>query len=168
MRRLALVAPLLALGLALPAFAAGVAGSFSYDAAASDNVESAITKAIAPMNFVVRAVAKGRLEKVNQPYHHVTIATGPKISITTDGRAPITGASGATFKWTRPEDGEKLDVTLRASGNRVEEVFNSPDGKRVNVFEPSADGKKLTMTVTVTSPRLPKALVYRIAYKREK
>lgn len=168
-----LLAPLMALGFALsssaPALAAGgVAGSYSIDLAASDNVEKAIDKAVAPMNFVVKAIARGRLQKVNQPYHHIVIGTGSKLSVQTDARAPIAAASGATIKWTRPEDGEKLDVTMRLAGNRLEEDFVSPDGKRVNVFEPSADGKKLVMAVTVTSPRLPKPLTYRIAYKREK
>jgi hypothetical protein len=155
--------------LATPAFAAtGVAGSYAYDAAASDNVETAIQKAIEPMNPIVRLVAKGRLEKTNQPYKHVAIKTdGGKLSVTTDGRAPIVVGNGASIKWTRPEDGEKLDVSMSLSGSTLTESFTSPDGKRVNVFSPSADGKKLTMAVTVTSPKLPKPLTYRLTYKRQ-
>lgn len=169
MRR-AVIPALMLLALAAPASAAaGVAGSFAYDAAASDDVEKAITKAIEPMNPIVKLVAKGRLEKVNQPYKHVTIATtGGKLSVTTDGRAPIVVASGGSIKWTRPEDDEKLDVSMSLSGSTLTESFTSPDGKRVNVFSPSADGKKLTMAVTVTSSKLPKPLTYRISYKREK
>jgi hypothetical protein len=163
--------PVLAVvALASPAFAAaGVAGSYSYVAADSDDVDKAIEKAIEPMNFIVRAVAKGRLQGTNHPYKTVTISSeGDKISITTDGRAPIVGANGATFKWTRPEDGEKLDVMLKLAGNKLEESFTSPDGKRVNVFETSADGKKMSMHVTVTSGKLPKPMTYKLGYKRDK
>ena len=57
---------------------------------------------------------------------------------------------------------------MKLSGTTLTESFTSPDGKRVNVFTPSADGKKLMMAVTLTSAKLPKPLTYRLAYKREK
>jgi hypothetical protein len=77
-------------------------------------------------------------------------------------------ANGGSIKWTRPEDGEKLDVSMSLAGSTLTESFISPDGKRVNVFTPSADGKKLTMAVTVSSAKLPKPLTYKITYTREK
>lgn len=170
MRFARVLAPLMLLAsLATPAVAAGtVSGTFDIITSESDNVEKAIETTVAPMNFVIRGIAKGRLQKVNQPYQHMTLNVGSKISIATDGREAINGANGSTFKWTRPEDGEKLDVTLRSTGGSLEETFASSDGKRVNVFTPSADGKKLTMSVTVTSGKLPKPLTYKLVYKRSK
>jgi hypothetical protein len=178
MRALWLVTPALTVLLGsvaatmTPAYAAGtgIAGAYAYSQAESENVDKAIESALASANFVVRTVARGRLEKTNKPYTKVAISTsGSSLSIQTDGRPPIVlPASGATIAWTRPEDGEKLQVSAHMVGTKLEETFAAPDGKRVNVFEPSADGSKLYMTVTVSSGKLPKPVTYRLAYKRTK
>jgi hypothetical protein len=176
MRAIWLVTPALAVLLgsaaltAVPAIAAsaGVAGAFAFAPSDSENVDKAIETALASANFVIRTVARGRLEKTNKPYTKVAISTsGSSLSIQTDGRPPIVlPSSGAAIAWTRPEDGEKLQVSAHMVGTKLEETFAAPDGKRVNVFEPSADGKKLYMTVTVSSSKLPKPVTYRLAYKR--
>ncbi len=49
---------------------------------------------------------------------------------------------------------------------RLEQRFQAEDGRRVNLYSVSADGNTLTMNVTITSPRLPSPLTYKLVYNR--
>lgn len=145
-----------------------IAGHYVLVSGRSASVEVAVEKAVAEMNFVVRPVARSRLNKTNQPYKHITLATTPgMLSITTDKRAPIVApADGSPVKWRR-EDNELLNVSMQWRGSALQEVFAAEDGKRVNQFELSPDGRELKLIVTVTSTRLPKPLSYTLVYQRQ-
>src|SRR5690349_10370358 len=65
-------------------------GTYTLDAAASDDVNEAIERAIARMNVVKRPIARGRLKKTNQPYQQVVIEqTNSEVTTTMDNRKPI-------------------------------------------------------------------------------
>lgn len=168
----ALFAALLAVVLVAPApgSAQGVAaldGTFTYNAAASDNINAAIDAAVRDMNFALRPIARGRLRKTNTPYQRLTIShTAQQVTVTTDARRPIVSpANGTPVDWTR-EDGEKLKVSTEWENGTLEQTFKAEDGQRVNVYSVSSDGRTLNMRVTVTSPRLKKPLVYNLKYNR--
>ena len=168
----ALFAALLALALVAPApgsaqGAASLNGTFTYDAAASDNINSAIDAAVRDMNFALRPIARGRLRKTNQPYKRLTIShTAQQVSVVTDDRRPIVSpANGTPVDWTR-EDGEKLKVSTEWENGTLEQTFKAEDGQRVNAYTMSADGRTLNMNVTITSPRLKKALNYKMVYRK--
>ncbi|HEX2095069.1 MAG TPA: hypothetical protein VHG28_21900 [Longimicrobiaceae bacterium] len=162
---------LLSLSLALPstgrAQVASIQGSFVYDPAASDNVNTAINNAVSRMNFALRPIARGRLRKTNQQYQRITISyTTSQVSVAMDGREPIvTPANGTPIDWTR-EDGEKLKVSTEWDNGTLEQTFKADDGQRVNGYSVSPDGRTLTMQVTVTSPRLPSPLSYKLVYRK--
>lgn len=167
-----LFAALLALAVVAPAGsaaqgAASLNGTFTYDAAASENINAAIDAAVRDMNFAMRPVARGRLRKTNQPYQRVQISHNPQqVSVVTDGRAAIVSpANGSPIDWTR-EDGEKLKVSTEWENGVLEQTFKAEDGQRVNAYSVSPDGRTMTMQVTVTSPRLKKPLTYKLVYNR--
>jgi hypothetical protein len=88
------------------------------------------------------------------------------VSVRYDERNPIVApASGAAVKWTR-EDGEVFDVTMRSASGRLTQTFAAEDGSRENVYTVSADGRTLTMNVTLRSPRLSAPLTYKLVYNR--
>lgn len=161
----------LAVSLAAPAGAqqggAALDGTYTLNRAASDDVNRAIEAAVSRMNFVTRPIARGRLRRTNQPYQRVVIShTNNQVSIVTDTRAPIrTPANGTPVKWRR-EDGEMFDVSTEWENGRLEQTFSAEDGRRVNVYSLSADGRTLTMEVTVTSPRLAQPLRYKMVFNR--
>lgn len=174
MRRQRISTLLVALALAMPAFVQAqtgqtpsLRGSYTYDAQESDNVNRAIETAVGRMNFVTRPIARGRLKKTNQPYQRVVIAhTQSEVTVTTDGRASIKSPSNGTpIRWRR-EDGEMLNVSTEWENGQLEQTFAAEDGKRVNTYSLSADGRKLLMNVTITSPRLPRPLTYKLVYNR--
>jgi hypothetical protein len=158
----------LALAAALPASAqqASLKGTWRYDASASDNVAQAINTAVQRMNFVTRPIARGRLTRTNQPYQRVTVDfSSSQVTVTTDGRDPIVSpANGTPIKWTR-EDKEVLDVSTEWENGVLEQTFKAEDGQRVNRYSVDAQGR-MVMEVTITSPRLPRPLTYKLIYNR--
>lgn len=161
----------LALAAALPVAAraqeASMRGTFTFNRAASDDVNAAIDAAVRRMNFVTRPIARGRLRRTNEPYQRVVIAYTPQqVTTTFDQRAAITSpGNGTAIKWTR-EDGEVLDLSTAWEDGRLRQTFRAEDGQRVNVYSVSADGNTLTINVTVTSPRLPAPLTYKLVFNR--
>lgn len=143
-------------------------GSYAFVAEGSDDINRAIDQGVASMNFVTRPIARGRLRKVNFPYRTLRIShTSSEITTVPDTRAPVvTPSNGTTVKWRR-EDGEIFDVSTSWEGTSLRQSFNADDGQRVNLFSLSPDGRTLTMHVTVTSPRLPKPVVYSLKYARQ-
>ncbi len=142
-------------------------GSWTRNRQQSDNVNAAIDAAIRPMNFLVRAVARGRLRTANVAYERLVIAsTADTVNVTYHERAPvITPANGAVVKWWR-EDGQDFDVSTEWENGRLIQTFRAPDGRRVNVYSVSADGRTLTMDVTLTTPRLAAPLRYKLVFDR--
>lgn len=147
--------------------AGSIAGSWVLDRAASDNVDRAIATAVKDMNFVTRPIARGRLQKTNQPYQQVSIATAGANTVVTIDKQPARQApsDGTPIDWTRA-DGEKMKLSMRWEDGRLIETFKPEDGQRVNAYSLSPDGQTLTMNVTITSPRLPKPLTYRLAFRK--
>ncbi|MBX6363310.1 MAG: hypothetical protein IRZ00_05530 [Gemmatimonadetes bacterium] len=174
--RLARAVPLLPLLLlavaareaAAPAQTNVIVGTFVLDAAASDDVAAAIERATSHMSFLMRPIARGRLKKTNAPYRRLVFAPSPtQYELRVDHRAPIvTPADGSPATWTR-EDGEVLGVSTRPRAGGLEQTFVARDGQRVNEYRLSPDGQSLTMDVTVTSPRLPQPVTYRLVYRRQ-
>ena len=170
MRRLASLAAALVLA-ATPVLAqqgAGtIAGTFTLDRAASDNVDKAIAAAVKDMNFVTRPIARGRLQKTNQPYGRVTIATaGANTVVTIDNKPPRQApANGTPVDWTR-EDGEKFKLSMSWQNGQLTESFKAEDGQRENTYVLSPDGATMTMYVKVSSPRLSKPLTYKLLFRK--
>ena len=165
--KLAIIAILSLIGTTARADDPRIVGHYAYVAERSANVDQAIDKAVADMNFIKRPIARSRLAKTNQPYQNITFTIeADKLTHVIDKRQPITAApNGNPVKWKY--DGESLDVNLRWQGNTLRETIVSNDGQRENAFELSQDGNELTMRVTISSPSLPTPLTYALIYKRQ-
>ena len=142
-----------------------LAGTWTLDRAASDDVNKAIDAVVKKMNAITRPIARGRLRKTNPAYERITLEFSDVSARITagPGNPVVLPASGAAVRWKR-SDGETFTVSGRMGNGAYVETFDARDGRRVNRF--SAAGGKLVMDVTVTSPRLPSALRYRLVYRR--
>jgi hypothetical protein len=157
-------APAHAAAAQAPAFA----GTYTLNARASDNVQTAINQAASHVMFLIRGIARSRMRSTNPVYQRVVIQEQPaEFAIAFDQRAPVRAPStGASVPWTR-EDGEKFQVSIHTlADGRLQETFVAEDGRRVNVFSLSPDGRVLTMETTVSSPKLPQPLHYRLVFDR--
>ena len=145
----------------------GLDGTYILDQTDSDNINKVIENAVEKLNFVTRNIARGRLEKLNPAYRQVAITfSSNEISVTVDNQPPLrTPAKGAAVAWVAP-DGEKVNASMQLAGRRLAQTFMSADGRRVNDYTLSPDGRTLTMQVTETSPRLSQTIMYKQVYRR--
>ena len=143
------------LGSSTPAAAqkSGLDGTYILDETDSDNMNEVIEDAVGKLNFLTRDIARGRLKKLNPAYRQVAITSSPnEISVTVDNQPPLrTPAKGAPVAWVGP-DGGKVNASMQLAGRRLAQTFTSADGRRVNDYTLSPDGRTLTMQVTETSP----------------
>ena len=145
----------------------GLDGTYILNETDSDNINEAIETAVGKLNFLTRDIARERLEKLNPAYHKVAITSSPnEISVTVDNRPPLRApAKGTLVAWASP-DGGKVNASMQLAGRRLAQTFTSADGRRVNDYTLSPDGRTLTMQVTETSPRLPQTITYKQVYRR--
>lgn len=139
-----------------------------------DDIDAKINRSIAGMNLVVRQVARPRLRQMNVPYPRLIFSFGENISVDMPGHPSVSSpANGAPVLWHRvtgqpcPEMVRScLEVSTTWEDQALVQTFRSEDGDRQNAFTVSPDGSTLTMVTTMTSPRLPAPLVYRLVYTR--
>lgn len=144
-----------------------LAGTFRVDRQASDDIDEAIEHAVSRTNFLIRAIARGRLHKTNPLIQQLVIAfPDAHVSVANDGHpAMVVPVDGMSVKWTR-DDGETFDVRVTLQNGTLTTTYVAEDGTRTNTYTPTADGKGMTMHVTITSPHLPQPLRYRLAFVR--
>jgi hypothetical protein len=142
-------------------------GTYILDQTESDNINEVIKDAVGKLNFLTRDIARERLKKLNPAYRQIAISSPPnEISVTADNQPPLrTPANGAPVAWTAP-DGRHVNASMQLVGGRLAQKFTSADGRRVNNYILSLDGRTLTMQVTETSPQLPEPITYRQVYIR--
>jgi hypothetical protein len=150
-----------------PAQESGLDGIYILDETDSANMNEVIEDAVGKLNFVTRDIARGRLKRLNPAYRQIAISSSPnEISVTVDNQPPLrTPANGAPVAWIGP-DGGKVNASMQLADGRLTQTFTSADGRRVNDYTLSRDGRTLTMRVTETSPRLSQPITYKEVYRR--
>jgi hypothetical protein len=145
----------------------GLNGTYVLDETDSDNLNEVIANAVEKQNFLTRDIARGRLKKLNPTYRTVAITSSPtEISVTVDNQPPLrTPTKGAPVAWVGP-DGGNVTASMQLVGRRLVQTFTSADGRRVNDYTLSPDGRTLIMQVTETSPRLSQPITYKQVYRR--
>jgi len=155
--------------------AATLRGTWNLNRQESDNLENAINRAVARMNVVVRQIARPRLRSTNTAYPSITMSYDQSsVRVDMAGRPSVSSpANGQPVLWQRESGGtcremkgDCVRVSAEWDGGNLKHTFQAEDGRRVNVYSVSPDGKTMTMNVTITSPRLPQPLTYKLVYNR--
>jgi hypothetical protein len=149
-------------------------GAWTLDRERSDDIGAAINRSITRLHVVVRQIARPRLRATNVPYPQLIFAIDEDVSVDMPGYPSVSSPSnGDPVLWHRRTGrsctqmhGSCVQVTTRWQDEELVQTFRSEDGQRENIFSVSADGAELTMRVTMTSPRLPAPVVYRLIYTR--
>ena len=142
-------------------------GIYILDETDSANMNEVIEDAVGKLNFVTRDIARERLKRLNPAYRLIAISSSPnQISVTVDNQPPLRApAKGAPVAWSGP-DGGKVNASMQLAGRRLAQTFTSADGRRVNDYTLSRDGRTLTMQVTEASLRLSETITYKQVYRR--
>lgn len=142
------------------------AGTFVLDRA--PDLDKGIQAFVAQASSGQRAHLVQRLKEVDPLYKQVGITTtADAVTLTFDGRAPLTlPLNGQETAWTR-ESGEVIRVNARPSLSGVLQTYKAADGERTNEFIMLPDGR-LVLSVQVHVAGLAKDLSYSIVYKAAK
>jgi len=128
-------------------------------------VDEAIERAVEALPVVFHGLARKRLKRANTVPGRVTMTMkGDELEIAygdlTPWRAPL---DGSVRKWTNRE-GTPVNLTMKRKGNRLVQTTWSDTGRRVMVWTLSDEGR-LRMHSTMSSPRLPVAIDYRLTFR---
>lgn len=146
---------------------ADLQGVYTIDAAASDDIGTAITRGTADMNFAIRSLARNRTAKTNPRYERVEIRrSDTTVSVRYDARPAIEiPVDGRAVPWVR-EDGSTYNVSVQCSPAQLVMYFESGTGNRTNTLVLQPDGTTLKFNVKLTSSYLPAPIVYTLTYRR--
>ena len=150
-------------------------GTWTLNRQQSDDLNAKINTAVARMNVVVRQIARPRLRSTNTMYPQLVISQdGANLRVDMQGRPSLVApTNGTAILWQRETGrtctqvrGDCVQVTTVWRDGALHQTFRAEDGQRVNVYTLSNNGNTMTMNVTITSPRLPDPLTYRLVYNR--
>ncbi|AKF10107.1 hypothetical protein [Sandaracinus amylolyticus] len=134
---------------------------------ARGTIERAIDRAIDGMLPFVRGMAQGELRARTPIDRDVAIDLAPERIEVRLGANAFATAPGRPRRMPVPGyAGETVEVVHLVRGGRLEQIFSTDQGRRWNVFAPSADGQRLTLDVTMSGALLPAPVQYRLEYRR--
>ncbi len=146
-----------------------LAGNYNFAGGSRDRglVDAAIERAVSPMFFAIRPIARGRLHDINPIYNSVTIrfANGV-VEVNLAGSPLMRSNEGARTPWTA-RNGDHVQMTQRLDGNgHLIQELAGETGTRRNEFIASPDGHTLTLRVRITSTQLSSPMAYELTYRR--
>lgn len=130
-------------------------------------IKKAVEEGAAQFSFLMRPIARSRLQKTNPNINRVEIVrSSEEFTITLGISKPSTARpDGPAIKWSR--DDEVFDLALAWEGMTLAQSFTAPDGKRSNRYTLSPDGNSLSLEITLTSDMLKKPVKYTLSFIRE-
>ena len=159
------IAAALLLPAALVAQAPSWDGDYVLEPDKCDNIPDAIKKLTDPMNFALRAFWKKKLEGSEKPPQNLSLLKGSNATLTVNKEIPFTVSPGSPAKWKRA-DGDTFEVSYKEEAPAFSLIFAQDDVARTWRFSLSADGKALSVEVTLRNPKLPGPLTYHLQYRK--
>ena len=104
------------------------------------------------LNFLTRDIARGRLKKLNPAYRQVAITLLRMKSASPWITSRRYGHRRRVHLVLFGPDGGKVNADMQLAGRRLAQTFTSADGRRVNDYTLSPDGRTLTMQVDKRAP----------------
>ncbi|MDP3276277.1 MAG: hypothetical protein Q8Q09_13840 [Deltaproteobacteria bacterium] len=138
---------------------------FAGGAAERAALEAAVASTVAGLGWPIEGIARGRLSERNVIAQTLTLrVVGGQVEYTSAGRptlrSPINGIAVSAVN----SHGEPITLSTRVTGPVMVRVGQRPDGQRREVLRVTGD--RLVIEATVSSPRLPRPLSYRLTYRR--
>ena len=125
-----------------------------------------IERVTSSLSFLVQGKAKQRLQNATTPSRDIEIINGGdqvsidtsqgRVAAKTDGSTTNVKSSQGSGKMQARWQQDKLVVTVQAS-----------NGTRTTTYQPSNDGRTMTLYVQLTSKSLPEPLRYQVTYVRK-
>lgn len=139
---------------------AGAAG------AAERDIEQALEAGVENVNFMVRGLALSQLKAKNPLIRSIKVEhENGRFKITFDGNRSYQGPDDGSLQSQRDVQGDRIRVGHRVHNGRLQQIFVSESGRRVNSF--SVNGDRMRLSVRVTADILPEAVTYSVTYRKQ-
>ena len=131
-----------------------------------DGIDAAIELSLDAVNPVVRKLGRERLRESNEvPASIELVLSGDVLTIHQAGEAHAASIDGTKVK-TKSKHGDKIQVSHKFSGKKLVQRIIGDGGDRTNRYKLSSDGKRLILSVEITSSHLPVPVEYSLSYER--
>lgn len=131
-----------------------------------DKLNAAIETSMDALSPFVRGIGRRRLQESNKIPKRISIQIkGDNVEILFDGRGHGTPLDGTPVR-SESARGDKIKISHRMRGNRLNEFIDGGKGARTNNFKLNRDRSRLTVDVTISSGHLPVPVDYRLTFKR--
>ncbi|MFV8755424.1 hypothetical protein ACNOYE_33145 [Nannocystaceae bacterium ST9] len=131
-----------------------------------DGIDAAIETSLDAVNPVVRAMGRSRLQESNEVPATIEITLqDDTLAIHQAGEAHAARIDGSKLK-TKSKQGDKINVSHRISSGKLTQKIVGDGGDRTNRYKLSNEGKRLTLSVEITSGHLPVPVSYSLTYER--
>ncbi|MDB5216260.1 MAG: hypothetical protein JWO86_4187 [Myxococcaceae bacterium] len=126
---------------------------------------AAIDRGIDSLFFMIRGIARSRLSDGTKIDPWVNFSfDAEKIRVRVPTSSHVSPLNGAPIEVGSGDDRSKL--IQRLAKGKVTQVFIAGEGRRMNEWALSPDARTLLLTVTVSSPKLTRPVVYKLTYTR--
>lgn len=140
-----------------------LAGSAS---SAEQKIEQALEAGVENVNFMVRGLALSRLKAKNPLIRSVKIEhSNGRFKVTFDGNRSYQGPDDGSLQAQRDVQGDRVRVGHRVHRGRLQQIFVTDSGRRVNSYR--VDGDRMRLSVRVTADILPDPVTYSVGYSRQ-
>jgi len=135
-------------------------------AAVQARLDATVEQVVAPMNFLIRPIARSRLGRVVVFCAEYQLAlSATEVSVTCDARPPVRRKLYNSEGKVAGLDAEPVDVKVEVGQDNVALHFKADDGQRTTTYR--FDGKDgMEITVRVTSTQIEKPIEWKIRYRR--
>ena len=118
------------------------------------------------LSVFVRGKAKKRLRTATTPSRNVEIINhGDQVRLRTSQGQVTAKTDGSTTR-VKTAQGEG-DISARWDKDKLIVNMRASNGKRTTVYQPSKDGRSMTVHVQLENQSLPEPMRYRVTYVRE-
>ncbi len=129
-------------------------------------IDAAIATSMEAVSPVLRGIGTKRLNETNQIAPVIEIGLdGESVSISQGGESYSASLDGAAIRG-KSKDGDKVKVTHVLRSSKLVQTIKGDGGMRVNRYKLSSDGKRLTLSVEISSSHLPVPVTYSLSYER--
>jgi hypothetical protein len=146
------------------------AGSYAYAGgqAQRDGIADAVETSVMALSVFIRPIARKKITEGNPLREQLTIKVVDKtVTVSFGPDRTVTGQiDGPPVPWTG-DLGDPLNVTFTLVKGRLVMFCKADSGSRRNVFTLNEAGDKVTLSVTMSSERLPVPIKYALTYRRK-
>lgn len=129
--------------------------------------DKAIDDVVSGMNGLIRGIARTRLIDANPIAERLgLVADASSLTVTMDKLSYTGPLDGGKVK-VKSITGDDMDMHYEITKESLTQVFEGDGRGRVNIFTLGTEGR-LLLKVRVYAEQLPKDLIYRLGYERER